>query len=138
MVFKVYKDDKFAVIVNEDATTNWEIVINARCVEKRSPTDVYADRTKPFAFRVLKTINLSVLTVEFAKYFRYAPLDLHLCFFGHQRCKRHGSEIPSHRKPHFLQFAKFSPHHIYFLFQCIKGYIFKLVAVSEIKTRVQL
>ena len=96
MVFKVYKYDKLLCILNENTSTDREVVVNSCCVVQGRAFDTDSDLSEPLLLLVLNSRDLMVLATKFTKDLYNAPFDLQLCFSSHQGRKWHSSEITSH------------------------------------------
>lgn len=137
MIFEVYKHYKLAVIVDEDAATQREIIVDSSSVKKWSLPNVDAQTPEPFALWILESRNLRILPVQFSKHFTHSTLNLHLGLPGHKWRERHRPEISPNREPHILQLVDLSLHQVNIGLQSFHGNILEFITVPEIETWMQ-
>ena len=124
------------IIINEDSSSNWEIIIESCCIMESSSTQIDAQRFQPVGFSLPQSANRLILAVKFAKDFRDASFYLSFWFFSHQWSEWHWMEISSQADAEVVYSRDFMFHFIYIIFKGVIGKIFKFVTVSEVKATV--
>jgi len=114
MFFKIYKNHKVVVVLNENASTHGPIIIDTSRIMNWIPfSNIYfGSLPKPIHLVLIKFLNLLIGTVQITKDLNDFPLHLQLCFFGHKRRKRRILEVsaygkfeidyPANTLPHFM------------------------------------